>query len=80
MNTGLLDMFHDAGDEHVLAVAQAVHIDLDGIGQIAVDQQGPLVGNDEFGMPGQGRGQALQVAIEFAAVGDDLHAAPAQHV
>jgi hypothetical protein len=39
MDAGFLDMLHDAGDEGVLAVAQAIDVDLDRVGQIAVDQQ-----------------------------------------
>jgi hypothetical protein len=31
MDAGLLDMLHDAGDEGVLAVAEAVDVDFDGI-------------------------------------------------
>ena len=31
MDAGLLDVLHDAGDEGVLAVAQAVDVDLDGV-------------------------------------------------
>ena len=42
MNAGLLDMLHDAGDESVLAVGKAIDVDLDRVGQIAVDQQRPL--------------------------------------
>ena len=43
MDAGLLDVLHDAGDEGVLAVGEAVDVDLDGVGQIAVDQQRALV-------------------------------------
>jgi hypothetical protein len=39
MDAGLLDVFHDAGDIDVRAVAETVDIDLDGVGQIAVKQQ-----------------------------------------
>ena len=39
MDAGLLDVLHDAGDEDVLAVGQAIDVDLDGVGEIAVDQQ-----------------------------------------
>ena len=39
MDAGLLDVLHDAGDERVLAVGEAVDVDLDRVGQIAVDQQ-----------------------------------------
>ena len=43
MNPGLLDMFHDAGDMHGVAVGECVDIDLDRVGEIAVDQQRPLL-------------------------------------
>ena len=39
MDAGFLDMLHDAADEDVLAVAEAVDVDLDGVGQVAVEQQ-----------------------------------------
>ena len=39
MDPGLLDVLHDAGDEHVLVlVGQRIDIDLDGVTQVAVDQ------------------------------------------
>jgi hypothetical protein len=31
VNAGLLDVLHDAGDEGVLAVGEAIDVDLDGI-------------------------------------------------
>jgi hypothetical protein len=39
MDAGLLDMLHDARHEGVLAVAQAIDIDLDGVGEIGVEQK-----------------------------------------
>ena len=45
MNAGFLDVLHDAGDEGVLAVAQAIDVHLGGVGQIAVDQQRTAFGN-----------------------------------
>ena len=39
MHARLLDMLHDAADEHVLAIGDGVDIDLDGVAQIAVEQQ-----------------------------------------
>ncbi len=42
MDAGLLDVLHDAGNEGVLAVGEAVDVDLDRIGEIAVDQQRAL--------------------------------------
>ena len=49
MNACLLDVLHDAGDEGVLAVAQAIDIDLDGVSEVAVDQEGTLLRHDQFG-------------------------------
>ena len=39
MDAGFLDMLHDAGDDDVLAVAQRIDVDLDRVGEIAVEQQ-----------------------------------------
>ena len=65
MDAGLLDMLHDAGDVGVLAVGEAIDIDLDGVGEIAVDQQRPLVGDRKLrrpveigGEPRRGSGRA----------------------
>ena len=80
MNARLLDVFHDAGNERVLAIAQAIHIHLDRAGEIAVDQQRPALGDDELRRPVERRGKALDVAVHLAAVGDDLHGAPAENV
>ena len=75
MDAGLLDVLHDAGDERVLAVGEAVDVDLDGVGQIAVDQQRALVGNDELRRPveiageprrGSGRAAAASCTISMA--------------
>jgi hypothetical protein len=38
MHAGFLDMLHDAGDVHRLAVAERVDIDFHGAGEIAVEQ------------------------------------------
>ncbi len=38
MDARFLDMFHDAGDEHILAVGDAVDIDFNGVGEIGVDE------------------------------------------
>ena len=80
MNAGLLDVLHDAGDEGVGAVGDAVDVDLDGIGQIAVDQQRALVGDDELGRAVERGGELGDVAVDLGAVVDDLHGASAEHV
>ena len=92
MDAGFLDMLHDADDESVLAVAQAVDVDLGGVGQIAVEQQRVLA---EHGvdLPGlvvritrldvgghQLRQGAEQVVAELGFLADDLHRAAAQHI
>ena len=51
MHPGFLDVLHDAGDVDVPAVGDAVDVDFDCIGEIAVDQQRPLGGDDQLGGP-----------------------------
>jgi len=51
VNASLLDVLHDAGDERVLAVAQAIDVDLDGVGEIAVEQQRTLCRHDKLRRP-----------------------------
>ena len=92
MNAGLLDMLHDAGDEHVLAVAQRIDVDLDGVGEIAVEQQrilaehridlaGLVVGIARLDVGGhQARQRAEQIIVERGLVADDRHRPAAQHV
>ena len=59
---------------------QAIDVDLDGVGQIAVDQQRALVGDDEFGRAVERRRKPRDVAVDLGAVVDDFHAAAAEHV
>ena len=42
MDAGLLDVLHDAGDEGVACRRRGVDVDLDGVGEVAVDQQRAL--------------------------------------
>ncbi len=92
MDAGLLDVLHDAGDEGVLAVGEAVDVDLGRVGEIAVEQQRVLA---EHGvdLPGlvvriarldvvrhQLGQRAEQIVAELAFLADDLHRAPAEHV
>ncbi len=92
MDAGFLDVLHDADDEGVLAVAQAVDIDFDGVGQIAVEQQ-RILAEHGVDLPGLvvrvtrldvGRHQlgqgAEQIVRELAFLADDLHRAAAEHV
>ncbi len=39
VDAGFLDVLHDAADEHVGAVSEAVDVDFGGAAQIAVEQQ-----------------------------------------
>ena len=71
MDAGLFDVLHDAGDEDILAVADRIDIDLDGIGKIAVDEHRARAGYDD---------RLGDVAIELFVVADDFHGAAAQHI
>ena len=80
MDAGLLDVLHDAGDIGVVAVGDAIDVDLDGVGEIAVDQQRPLVRHREFRRPVEIGGEPRDIAVELRAVVDDLHGAAAEHI
>ena len=92
MDAGFFDVFHDAGDEDVGAVTQAVDIDLDGIAQVAVEQQwiGAEQGVDLSGLVvriarldllgHQFRYGPQQIVGEVALLANDLHGAAAQHI
>jgi hypothetical protein len=41
-------VLHDARDGRVLAVGEAIDVDLDGVGEIAVDQERALVLHRKF--------------------------------
>ena len=71
VDTGLLDVLHDAADVDLGAVAECVDVDLDRVLEEAVDEHRVLGG--ELGGPGD-------VALQRFLVVDDLHAATAQHV
>ena len=75
MHARLLDVLHDAADDHVLAVAaivdHRVDVDLDRVVEEAVEQHRRIVGHlDRF----------AHVALEIALLVHDLHRAAAEHV
>jgi hypothetical protein len=71
MDAGFLDMLQHAGDVDVVAVGNAVDIDLDRVIEIAVDQHRVFAG-DTHGL--------AHVAVELGAVMHDFHGAAAEHV
>ena len=71
MHARLLDVLHDAADEHVLAVGDGVHIDLNRVAEIRVEQHRAL-SRDDHGLG--------DVAGELGVVMHDLHGSTAQHV
>ena len=92
VNARLLDMLHDAGDEHRLAVAERVDVDLDRVRQIAVEQQG-VRAEHRVDLPGlvvgiarldvgrhQARQHAEEIIVERRGVVNDRHRAPAEHI
>ncbi len=70
VDAGFFDVFHDAGHEHVLAVANGVDVDFGGIFEKAVDEHRLALGHDE------GLGHE---ALELAVVVADLHGAAPEH-
>ena len=71
MDAGLLDVLHHAGDVDGLAVGDAVHVDLDRVVQVAVDQHRVVAGDPH---------RLAHVTVQTVPVVDDLHRAAAQHV
>ena len=71
MHARLLDVLHDAADHDVLAVAERVDVDLDRVVEKAVEEHRRIVRHLD---------RLAHVALEVAAVVDDLHRAPAEHV
>jgi hypothetical protein len=67
----LLDVLHDAADQHLVAVAHAVDVDLDRVRQVAVEQNGRIVRNPH---------RFFGVLNKADLVVDDLHGSAAEHV
>ena len=92
MHARLLDMLHDAANEHVLAIGDCVHIDFDGVAQIAVEQQRVLAQQRvdlRYGLPRitvanvgrhEGSQRRLDIVLETRRVVHDRHGAPAEHI
>ena len=71
MDARLLDVLHDAGHEHGLAIGEQVHVDLDRVVQIAIDQDRPELG--------ELRGCGHKLA-ELGGVVHDPYGPAAEHV
>ena len=71
MDARFFDVLHDAGDINVLAVTQRIHVNFDGILQIAV-QQHRAGARHHHGF--------THVAIQRGIVVDDFHGAATQHI
>ena len=69
VHAGALDVLHDARDQHVVAVADGVHLDLRAF-QVLVNQQ-RLLARDLLGHGGETQ--------ELVGRSADLHGAAAQH-
>src|SRR5262249_57074020 len=79
-NPGFLDVLHDAGDIAVLAVGEAIDINLHRVGEIAVDKQRPLVGNGDFRRAIEVGGKPRDIAVELMCIVNNLHRPAAEHV
>jgi hypothetical protein len=71
VDAGFLDMLHDAADEHFLAVAEGIDIDLGGVLEKAVNEHGTFLRVDD-GLP--------HVAVDGSFVVGDDHGASAEDV
>ncbi len=92
VNTGFLDVFHDAGYEDVLAIAQRIHVHFNGVRQVAIEQQrvlaqkrvdlaGLVVGVTLLDILRHEAGNRIQqVALQHAFIVNDLHGAATENV
>jgi hypothetical protein len=71
VDSGLLDVLHDAAEVEICTVEECVHVDLDRVVQEAVDEDRVL---------GRRLGGLLDVRDERVVVVDDDHAPPAEDV
>ena len=82
MDAGLLDVLHDAADDDVRAVGDDVDVDLDGVGQELVDEDGRvlLAGARRQALAARGLHGRVHEVLEARRLVDDLHGAAAEHV
>ena len=71
MHARLLDVLHDATNQHHFAVADSINVDLDRIVKEAIQQNRCVVRDADRG---------LEVALQVGFVVDDFHRPPAQDV
>lgn len=71
MHARLLDVLHDAANQHHFAVADGIHVDFNRVVEEAVEQHWRIVGNAH---------RRLEVATQVRFVVDDFHRAAAQYV
>ena len=71
MHASLLDMLHDAANQHRFAVADGIHIHFHRVVEEAVEKHRRIVGDAH---------RRLEVATQVGFVVDDFHRTAAQHV
>ena len=71
MNTGLLDMLHDAADNHIGAVTDRIHIHFDGVIQETVQQYRRVVGHGH---------RVHHVVTQLGLAVNDFHGATTQYI
>ena len=71
MNACLLDMLHDAANQHHFAIADGIDIHFNRIVEEAIQQHRRVVGDADRG---------LEVAAQILLVIDDLHRPAAEHI
>ena len=81
MHACLLDVFHDATDQHLAGViADRIDVDLGGVGEEPVDQHRPLGGQATLPAQAAEAGQFVHGARQVVAVVHNLHGASPEHV
>ena len=71
MNTGLLNVLHDAADDHICAVADGINIDFNGSVEEVVQQYRAVVG-DQY--------RTAHIAHQLVFTENNFHGSAAQHI
>ena len=71
MHAGFLDMLQHAGHEHRVAIGDRIHVNLDGVTQISIDQHWRTAGNHHG---------FADIGFKLRQRVDNLHGAAAEHI
>src|SRR6202035_6173294 len=76
VDTGALHMLHESRDDHRVAVADRIDVDL-GAEEVSIDEHRAAAVRT---LGGERRHRGLEISLQLATTVHDLHRPPAEHV